>query len=674
MKFNRFKKKIKKTMQRIGLIKKFSFSSFIKKKLTSAQVRPGQEKKHKKWIKKRPIFVGFVLVLVVVSAYFLFFFSSEVLAEWWDTNWHYRKAITITNSGSAQTDFQVKVLANYDMSTDVTNGKVQADFDDLRFTDINGNALDYWIEDDTAASLDVWVKIDSIPTNTSIVYMYYGNPNVSAVQCGDDTFEFFDDFSGTSLSNYDQVGSDIWGITSGYAHDQTSVNVPGARLLVKSTVYQANDNFMIKVRARQNDNDGAGVVFRSSGGSYYTCNHITEGSGRLIISKDGGGYHTGTSLNYTSYAFVQTTFYTVEARVSGTSISCVANGSAGNVTVNTTDSSYSTGQMGLFAEYLDPYGEFDWLIIGKSATAIPTATPQSEEKGPGPVGYWSFDEGYGTTAQDRTSNNNDGTITGATWQTEDMCVSGKCLYFDGSDDDISVTDSSSLYLSDGFTLSLWMKSSDTSSSLLNKDNNEWSLYLGSDRLYIHLRDDDTTGYIGRYLNNITSLILDDSWHLVTCTWNGTTSSSGVTVFIDGLEKVTANYQSGTFTALRNLNTSLDIGTNFNGFIDEPKVYDYARTVAQIKADYNSGKAGLSSDKGSAVSLGGPTSQGGQTSLSDGLVGYWKMDESSWSGVADEVIDASETEIMEFVVVVLLLLLLLNMVWLEDLMGQEIMSL
>jgi len=245
------------------------------------------------------------------------------------------------------------------------------------------------------------------------------------------------------------------------------------------------------------------------------------------------------------------------------------NGSAGNVTVNTTDSSYSTGQMGLFAEYLDPYGEFDWLIIGKSATAIPTATPQSEEKGPGPVGYWSFDEGYGTTAQDRTSNNNDGTITGATWQTEDMCVSGKCLYFDGSDDDISVTDSSSLYLSDGFTLSLWMKSSDTSSSLLNKDNNEWSLYLGSDRLYIHLRDDDTTGYIGRYLNNITSLILDDSWHLVTCTWNGTTSSSGVTVFIDGLEKVTANYQSGTFTALRNLNTSLDIGTNFNGFIDEP---------------------------------------------------------------------------------------------------------
>jgi hypothetical protein len=61
----------------------------------------------------------------------------------------------------------------------------------------------------------------------------------------------------------------------------------------------------------------------------------------------------------------------------------------------------------------------------------------SEEKGPGPVGYWSFNEGYGTTAHDETFNSNDGTITGATWQTEDQCIAGKCLYFNGSSDFIS---------------------------------------------------------------------------------------------------------------------------------------------------------------------------------------------------------------------------------------------
>ncbi len=35
----------------------------------------------------------------------------------------------------------------------------------------------------------------------------------------------------------------------------------------------------------------------------------------------------------------------------------------------------------------------------------------------GLVGYWKFDEGTGTTAGDSTSNNNDGTISGATWTT-----------------------------------------------------------------------------------------------------------------------------------------------------------------------------------------------------------------------------------------------------------------
>ena len=33
----------------------------------------------------------------------------------------------------------------------------------------------------------------------------------------------------------------------------------------------------------------------------------------------------------------------------------------------------------------------------------------------GLVGYWNFNQGSGTTLTDQTSNNNDGTINGATW-------------------------------------------------------------------------------------------------------------------------------------------------------------------------------------------------------------------------------------------------------------------
>ncbi|RLJ04590.1 MAG: hypothetical protein DRP18_04530 [Candidatus Aenigmatarchaeota archaeon] len=45
-----------------------------------------------------------------------------------------------------------------------------------------------------------WVKVPEIPASNSVtVYMYYGNPSATSASDGDDVFEFFDDFEGTSL-------------------------------------------------------------------------------------------------------------------------------------------------------------------------------------------------------------------------------------------------------------------------------------------------------------------------------------------------------------------------------------------------------------------------------------------------------------------------------------------
>jgi hypothetical protein len=49
----------------------------------------------------------------------------------------------------------------------------------------------------------------------------------------------------------------------------------------------------------------------------------------------------------------------------------------------------------------------------------------------GPVAHWKFDEGSGSTAYDSTNNNNDGTISGATWTTGKH---GSALSFDGTND------------------------------------------------------------------------------------------------------------------------------------------------------------------------------------------------------------------------------------------------
>ena len=48
-------------------------------------------------------------------------------------------------------------------------------------------------------------------------------------------------------------------------------------------------------------------------------------------------------------------------------------------------------------------------------------------------GYWKFDEGSGTTAADASSNNNTGTINGATWSTDTPITGGtKVNYSSGT--------------------------------------------------------------------------------------------------------------------------------------------------------------------------------------------------------------------------------------------------
>ena len=49
-----------------------------------------------------------------------------IAGAWWDTDWNRRNTVTITNTGSVQTDYAVQVDVTYD-------GDMQADFDDIRF-------------------------------------------------------------------------------------------------------------------------------------------------------------------------------------------------------------------------------------------------------------------------------------------------------------------------------------------------------------------------------------------------------------------------------------------------------------------------------------------------------------------------------------------------------------
>lgn len=97
-------------------------------------------------------------------------------SDWYDLNWSYRRTADISNpTDSDLNDFQVKITL--DETFDFT--KALSDGSDIRVTDIDKTTLiPFWIEswDPTEQSAVIWVKVPSIPTQGTMVYLYYGNP------------------------------------------------------------------------------------------------------------------------------------------------------------------------------------------------------------------------------------------------------------------------------------------------------------------------------------------------------------------------------------------------------------------------------------------------------------------------------------------------------------------
>lgn len=117
----------------------------------------------------------------------------------WNCDCLHRKSISVSNPGSTLTDYQLRIDVDYESS-------MNADFSDLFFTTDDGETeINYWIETfQPSASATVWVKVPSIPSGNTTIYMYYGgcSPTLTAPE---DVFVFYDDFS--SFSGWNNYGA-----------------------------------------------------------------------------------------------------------------------------------------------------------------------------------------------------------------------------------------------------------------------------------------------------------------------------------------------------------------------------------------------------------------------------------------------------------------------------------
>ena len=589
------------------------------------------------------IFFFLLIGIVILSRFVLP--NKKVSANWWNDSWRYRKAINIDNtSGSNLTDFQVSVSIG--TSALIASGKMQSDCDDIRFTDINGNILPFWIDPDmgcnTTTDTIVYTNISEIPSTNGIIYIYYGNPSAPNVQNGSQVFsQLFDTFDGTTLDNnkYNFGGGTI---TQNNFVSMVNNADGWDNYFYNNNIYTRNPSMVFQAKFKADSGTRSMIGWHDSGsGVSYTdlVYALYFDAGTFRIYEDG----SNPAANVGSYT--PGTWYDIKIELKATGAKYYYKAITTNTWTQLYDSSYSSEsnlRPGIAHYDVTESSNTDNWIIRKYASADPTPTLQSEELSPAPIAYWKFDEGVGTTTNDSTNNSNNGTITGATWANEDQCIFGKCLNFNGSGSpNITIPTSNSLnFETNNFTISAWALNRDytypksnfmikKSAACISDGGSNSGFDIGHGYLTygvdICLRD-TSNNYIRSSLvfdNGFQPSQLINKWTHYTFIFNRTTGR--ILGYINGVKQsneLNISSVTGSITSSSGLTIGTLYGWQTDGLYDEIKIYPYARTAEQIKQDYNS----RGSSKGSSVNLGIKSSTA--PSLKSKLVGYWKFDEGS----------------------------------------------
>ncbi|GIV28724.1 MAG: hypothetical protein KatS3mg027_2538 [Bacteroidia bacterium] len=597
---------------------------------------------------KRTWLAILAVVILSLAASFYFFMkqSPEAGAGWWNEDWHYRKKLTIdaTKIDADLTDFPVAVILT---TSNFTYANAQSAGQDIRFTDANGNTLYHEIEKwNSSATSTIWVKVPQVDdTIDTIIYMYYGNASVADGQ--NKTAVWDDGYVAVYHLHEDQYNPSNG---PGYHMDSTKfrhyVNLnwlgeSGNGTTTADGILDGADEFKGIGRLTGPDSYELSGMENLTLEAWVRNDVRPTDQSESIVSKQAWSYdfslQTSGKLFFTYYnqnnswrglsgngVLATSTWYHVAAQYDGNYRRIFINGELdveNNLSGDTITRSSGNFDIGGW-QYWD--GIIDevrvskwarssaWLKASYESGRNNLITFATEEKGPGPIAYWAFDEGYGTTTSD-LANANHGTIYGATWKESNECIKGKCLYFDGSGDYVTSINNIGITGNSPRTVSIWFKQD------ISEEKNIFGFGGNAPAQLFDILLDNGSTLVGHFYsagNDTTAgapSYKQNEWNQAVLTYDGTK----VDVYLNGI------YRNSKTIDLNTSSSQVIIGGGkyavynyFQGYIDEVKVYNYARSADQIKNDYN---------KGLNISLG---QSDPYASLSDGLVGWWKMDELS----------------------------------------------
>ena len=229
-------------------------------------------------------------------------------------------------------------------------------------------------------------------------------------------------------------------------------------------------------------------------------------------------------------------------------------------------------------------------------TSVKINASQANKLTSGLIGYWTFDgqdtswtsATAGTTADKSPVGTNTGTFANMSQSTSPAIGKvGQGMYFDGSDDYVTIPNSTSLNTINGtdkISIAMWVKYNPGYTPY------EGILFRGYTWEFRRQGETNLTWWLkiegtwpkGGGVNTITT----NQWHHIVGTYNG----SQMIVYVDGNNGTVVSTVSGNISATT---ASLFLGSEgssnfFDGSIDEVRVYNRALSQSEITELYNLG--------------------------------------------------------------------------------------
>lgn len=228
------------------------------------------------------------------------------------------------------------------------------------------------------------------------------------------------------------------------------------------------------------------------------------------------------------------------------------------------------------------------------------------------IGYWTFDDGSGTDANDSSANNHDGTLQNSpSWTTGQV---GGALQFSGSEvteDHVTFGDDPNFEMGNAsadnaFTICAWVNPdvSNVDFVVLGKNDATTGSALGyytwldevdsGLRPKIRCYDGSISVYIGEVSDaNVTN---PTSAHMYAWTYDATEASTGFTIYVDGASVASTASAAGSYTAMNTTTSQLRVGCNFHddesfdkfsdGVISQVIFFDKELSSAEVLSLYN----------------------------------------------------------------------------------------